>query len=835
MTAISRQQPESKREVGTDGGTLSRDSQPTPLEGVEATTESPTDADASKAPQCTLDGADLSQSSPGRDTTTQSQKEPKSTESEKPLENVSTASNESPPEQVELGDSTTESRSGTSKAPDTPDRSDPPQSSTTTTSHNATEAERTQTNTTDVGTPDPFKNQCTNGIIDVPAQDSHLIRSSEDVKDGTVSDDLLSHAARSDHSNTEVMDRNEESSNPEGVSTPSIKLQEKTEVNQPTQKEELCSTEDANKQKASDPAQVENGQPTTPSMEEDVNQQMAKYEEAIRGLKAKLLSMETFASQEARDHGEDIKRLEAKISTMEEIVDQQKQEYKEEIEFFRAIVADMDQETPKEIGRLGGKHEKEVQRLEAVVVDTDKRTSKEIERLEGKHKKEIQRLEAIVVDMDKQAPKEIERLERKHEKDIQRLEAIVVDMDKQTSKEIERLERKHEKDIQRLEAIVVDMDKQTSKEIERLERKHEKDIQRLEAIVVDMGKQGLKEIERLQPKVFSEEDAKQPKTKEPPQAQATKLSTTAANQKIDGLDQGSGIKKEKNKSLPSTSASGKQANIPLPQTVVPKADSLSVTDVANLVKPLNAEIEQIVQLLTESLSGLEPPASDNESEIDELRNYLGPWLCDKLREISEPDPLITQLTLQTGLANACSSVVNDSPLWCDGSIFHGLYRGMAEKEGQAAADEWRAKAASYLNLPQCEDANKKYLTEVVRKLATAAVGGTLKAESLLSQHNQQIEVIARLAAKLHKTITEDVTSSELITYTVSCDTKFDASQMEDTETKRGSHGKVICTQEMGLLCRKRVEPKKPRGPLKDWGVTMKAKVVLAATLEAYGL
>ncbi|KIL64006.1 hypothetical protein M378DRAFT_163715, partial [Amanita muscaria Koide BX008] len=158
-----------------------------------------------------------------------------------------------------------------------------------------------------------------------------------------------------------------------------------------------------------------------------------------------------------------------------------------------------------------------------------------------------------------------------------------------------------------------------------------------------------------------------------------------------------------------------------------------------------------------------------------------------------------------------------------------------KKEGQTAADAWRAKAASYLDLPQCEDANKKYLTEVVRKLATAAVGGTLNSsETLLSQYNQQVEVIARTAAKLHKTITEDVTSSELITYTVSCDTEFDASQMEDTEHKPGStpHGKVICTQDMGLLCRKRVEPKKPRGSLKDWGVTMKAKVVLATTLEA---
>ncbi|KIL64007.1 hypothetical protein M378DRAFT_198590 [Amanita muscaria Koide BX008] len=525
MTAISHP---TKPKKGTNVGTLSSDSRPAPLEG-DSTTESHTAADTPKVPQHALDRVGPLQSSAGLDTTAKSQKEPKSTEPKKTLVNVDTASDEPPPaspERVEVEKSTTESEAdasiqsstglditvsqkelrstelekplvndvgtASSESPPAPPKQVEEVHDSTTGSHSGADAstqsstglnttpvsqkalhtiepERTQTNTTDVDTPllakisDSLKTQCTTSNIDVSAQDSHLIRSSEVVKDGTVS-------------------------------------------NLPSQK----------KQKASDPAQVEDGHATTPSMEEDaVNQRMAKYEEAIRGLKAKLLSMETFASQQAGNRREEIERLESKISGMKETVDQQKQEYKEEIESFKkAIVADMGQETPKDIGRLEGKHEKEVQRLEAIVVDTDKQTSKEIERLERKHEKVIQRLEASVADMDKQAPKEIERLEGKHEKAIQRLEAIVFDIDKQASKEIERLERKHEKDIQRLEAIVVDMDKQTSKEIERLERKHEKDIQRLEAIVVDMGKQGLKEIERSQPKVFIEEDAKQPKTKE---------------------------------------------------------------------------------------------------------------------------------------------------------------------------------------------------------------------------------------------------------------------------------------------------------------------------------
>ncbi|KIL63981.1 hypothetical protein M378DRAFT_641058 [Amanita muscaria Koide BX008] len=365
--------------------------------------------------------------------------------------------------------------------------------------------------------------------------------------------------------------------------------------------------------------------------------------------------------------------------------------------------------------------------------------------------------------------------------------------------------------------------------------RHENKIRILEenvsGMIADMNQEKEKyeeEIRGLQAKVYNlVEDMDQLKAEY--EKEIRNLQAKTYNQKADVLDQEPGIEIPQKTSL--------QTNSLPPQAVVVRADSASVTEVAHLVKTLNAQIEQAVVLITESLSGLEPPVSDNKLEIafDELHDHLGPWLYSKLRGDSGLDIWITQIfTLQTGLSNMCCCIVNDSPFWCDGSIYRHIYRNMAETD-QAVADEWRAQTLSYITLAQCEDANKKYLTEIMLKLVTVAVGGIPESsESLLSQYNQRVEEIARTAAKLHKTITEDVISVELVTYTVSCDTEFDASQMEDTVNMSGSipHGKVVCTHEMGLLCRKRVEPRKPRGSVKDWDVILKAKVVLAATLEA---
>ena len=135
---------------------------------------------------------------------------------------------------------------------------------------------------------------------------------------------------------------------------------------------------------------------------------------------------------------------------------------------------------------------------------------------------------------------------------------------------------------------------------------------------------------------------------------------------------------------------------------------------------------------------------------------------------------------------------------------------------------------------ESQEANKRYLTDVLLRLITA-VGGSLESGGiLLSQYNEKVEDIVQKSVKLHKTVNEDVSSMELVTYTSLSDTPFDASQMEDTEgdESESRSGRVVCTVDMGLLCRKRGESGKKNGSREEWGVTMKSRVVLAATLDA---
>ncbi|KIL66433.1 hypothetical protein M378DRAFT_75212 [Amanita muscaria Koide BX008] len=115
----------------------------------------------------------------------------------------------------------------------------------------------------------------------------------------------------------------------------------------------------------------------------------------------------------------------------------------------------------------------------------------------------------------------------------------------------------------------------------------------------------------------------------------------------------------------------------------------------------------------------------------------------------------------------------------------------------------------------------------------AAVGGSLsRGKSLPSQYQEKVEDIAKRALELHRIVGKDVTSMDLVTYTVPSDTQFDPSQMDDTEGSADETGsdRVICTLEMGLQYRKRAELGKQGG--EQYGITLKPKVVLSAALEA---
>ncbi|KAM6489451.1 hypothetical protein JOM56_015084 [Amanita muscaria] len=129
------------------------------------------------------------------------------------------------------------------------------------------------------------------------------------------------------------------------------------------------------------------------------------------------------------------------------------------------------------------------------------------------------------------------------------------------------------------------------------------------------------------------------------------------------------------------------------------SDRSSVVEVAELVRMLNAQIEQVSNLKTDSLSYRESPISSKELEdvLNGLTGYIESTLCNyfrsKLNNLNiAPDPLITQIVLQSGLAKACSYIANNGIPSSDGAIPPRTHGDMVA--AQADTDTWKALARS---------------------------------------------------------------------------------------------------------------------------------------------
>ncbi|KIL60618.1 hypothetical protein M378DRAFT_26470 [Amanita muscaria Koide BX008] len=270
------------------------------------------------------------------------------------------------------------------------------------------------------------------------------------------------------------------------------------------------------------------------------------------------------------------------------------------------------------------------------------------------------------------------------------------------------------------------------------------------------------------------------------------------------------------------------------QQFLGKADSMSPTEVLRLVETLNAEIAHQSNFIT----------------FWGLRDLLGPWLYDNLwHRMKDPnlhyDDLLTQLTLQMGLTNACKSIINhwDPPFWNDGEIFDRVYGDMGRKVGQVVAGKWRALSSTHLGVDH--NANKEYLRGILLKLIIAVSGSVQSENSLPPDLMTKVDDITRKTLDIHKHVRSSFTSMDLEVYSIPCGTPFDASQMEDADgPNAGGKGKaendnrrdkVICTREMGLRCRKRVTSGKQGEVRDETGVILKSKVVLVDAVETLKL
>ncbi|KIL54537.1 hypothetical protein M378DRAFT_18793 [Amanita muscaria Koide BX008] len=259
-------------------------------------------------------------------------------------------------------------------------------------------------------------------------------------------------------------------------------------------------------------------------------------------------------------------------------------------------------------------------------------------------------------------------------------------------------------------------------------------------------------------------------------------------------------------------------------------------DAEDLLRPLNALIEQISCFIADSLCDRGSSISSKELEdvLNELICYIGPWLCDELRSKLSTKPandrlMITQLVLQSGLVNACSHIINHGFPPSNDTTLSRTHRDTVET-GQAVADTQKAQPPTYIATSQseCYEVNQRYLTRIALQLITA-VGGSLESGGALPPRQSDVlDEIVKKSLKLHKAISEAATSMNLVTYTIPPSTDFDHSQMENTEEggNETTQDTVICTLEMGLRCRKRNE-----NSSEEWDLAIKTKVILASTLD----
>ncbi|KIL61938.1 hypothetical protein M378DRAFT_13147 [Amanita muscaria Koide BX008] len=255
-----------------------------------------------------------------------------------------------------------------------------------------------------------------------------------------------------------------------------------------------------------------------------------------------------------------------------------------------------------------------------------------------------------------------------------------------------------------------------------------------------------------------------------------------------------------------------------------KSDASLIAEAEDLVRMLNAHVDQASCAIADLVCHRESPISSKESEdvLNELC-CIEPLLCNKLRsklstEHASDRLMITRTVLQSGLINACSHIINNGSPPSDGATLSRTHSDTAEK-GQTVADT---------SQNECCEIYRKYLARIALKLITAMGGSLESGGALLPRHSDVFDETVKATLTLYKSVSEAATSMNLVTYTIPPSTDFDHSQMENTEEggNETTQDTVICTLEMGLRCRKRNE-----NSSEEWDLAIKTKVILASTLD----
>ncbi|KAG6888216.1 hypothetical protein C0995_009751 [Termitomyces sp. Mi166 len=203
-----------------------------------------------------------------------------------------------------------------------------------------------------------------------------------------------------------------------------------------------------------------------------------------------------------------------------------------------------------------------------------------------------------------------------------------------------------------------------------------------------------------------------------------------------------------------------------------KVDAMSETDVVDMVDTLNAEIMQTSALIADALGesrlsrGKEPESVVDVDERNFNRRALGSALIQYLEcEGQSIDPMAVQLALQFCLVETCYVVVESwrPGKWGGEEMLFEIYASMKRTEIQPVFGRWRALTRAQINYQENQTKVNSYLYRRVQDVLSLAGWPSHIPEhrEFLGRFKERIELLATLSLRLHRAVSEDMTSGEL--------------------------------------------------------------------------
>ncbi|KAH0836422.1 hypothetical protein J3R83DRAFT_8025 [Lanmaoa asiatica] len=315
------------------------------------------------------------------------------------------------------------------------------------------------------------------------------------------------------------------------------------------------------------------------------------------------------------------------------------------------------------------------------------------------------------------------------------------------------------------------------------------------------------------------------------------------------------------------------------QKFLTTADTFSGSEVVNVLRKLNEEVQQTTTFMAEWAVGnfmfeTPPPDQTSMQTIKQTRTskVLGMRFVQLLGEKMHRDnPIVVEMAFRAYLTYELFWIASS---WSTGqqqshnAYIDGIHQRMQEggerhriywrgvltrhttvmTEGQAISGNWRALTRKY-TFPDCmndrELAHKidSMLVSGCTDILLAAGCTTAKSDiesGLWSKFAEKMHHFVSLAGQVNKIIGMGVISEDFHVVVVAPEAIFDKKDMEDSydndDKDQGTKGRpeiVLCATELGLLQRGRVGAGAGQGGEPSESIVMKPKVALASVMDIF--